>query len=117
MEKAVGWGRTQSRRFPQAEMVGLKANRKGLFCFPHCVAELTAATFCGCQRSTWVQKAIRQIHGRKVHQGLIKHSEVDPSSNLGPFKLQITEKCGGVLAGNFLSLLSLFLIFISKHPC
>lgn len=58
--------------------------------FPHTkhnqTTEFTAQSING------LKKAIRQIHGRKVHQGLIKHTEVDPSSNLGLFKLQITEK-------------------------
>lgn len=31
--------------------------------------EFIATGCCGCQKSRWVQKAIKQIHGREVHQG------------------------------------------------
>lgn len=31
--------------------------------------EFIATGCCGCQKSRWVQKAIKQIHGREVHRG------------------------------------------------
>lgn len=34
MERAVGWGRAQSK-LPQGGTVHLKANGRGWFCFPH----------------------------------------------------------------------------------
>lgn len=40
--------------------------------FSQYVAELTATTCYGCLRSTWVQKTIRLLNGRKNHKGILK---------------------------------------------
>jgi len=35
--------------------------------------EFTVRRYCGCQKFTHTQKAIRQIYGRKIHSRVVKH--------------------------------------------